>query len=60
MAFENQECERCTRICYCMLIGLNWYCDECFTMMKYESQQKKDIEIILSRFGQNIERNVNL
>ena len=56
MSFEKQECDRCTRICYCMLIGLDWYCKACFDSMTQESQQKKEIEIIMNRFGQNIEQ----
>ena len=56
MSFEKQECDRCTRICFCVLIGLNWYCNACFNSMTYEPQQKIEIEKIMSRFGQNIEK----
>lgn len=55
MSFENQECNRCTRICFCMLVGLDWYCKACFEEMKIEPQQKKEIEIIMNRCGQDIE-----
>jgi len=55
MSVEIQECYRCTRMCFCMLIGLDYYCKACFDAMTYEPQQKKEIEIIMSRLGQNIE-----
>ena len=55
MSFEKQDCDRCTRICYCMLFGLDWFCNACFESMTYETQQKKEIEKIMARFGQNCE-----
>jgi len=49
MTFEKQECNRCTRIDFCVLVGLDWYCKECWEMMNYDAFQKKDIQKIMAR-----------
>jgi hypothetical protein len=49
MTFEKNECQRCTRICFCIVLGNVILCDHCFETLHNDPETKnlmKSIEIL--------------
>ena len=34
MTFEKQQCHACRRIAFCVLVDINWYCENCYGWTK--------------------------
>jgi hypothetical protein len=52
MTFEKQFCNRCTRNCYCILVGTTFFCQACFEVLTLDPETRVHMKKIMDQLPQ--------
>ena len=51
MEFEKNQCDRCTRVCFCCVLGTSRLCDLCLEAMIHDPDTKKIMSDLMTVYG---------
>jgi len=59
MTYERQFCVRCTNVHFCVMVGSDFYCQNCFDTVVNDPETKENIaKIMLMSNIENIESEI--